>query len=228
MSEARRESPWPRLVVGLSLLTAGVLIWLDRIGEIDARQYLQWWPAALIAMGLSYLPDRRNWFAAFMWLLFGSFFLLPKFGVSRHDFWMVIGSWPLLISLAGATLVAQALKQGASARDFRAMAVWSGNVRKVGTQGFHGGEAIAVMGGCEIDLTGARINGEAVLDVLAWWGGIDITVPAGWRVVNQVMEILGAFEDKTTPPAAENAPRLVVRGSAIMAGIEVKTAEKAG
>ena len=226
MTEPRRESPWPRLVVGLSLLTAGLLIWLDRIGKIDARDYLHWWPVALIAMGLAHLIDRR-WTAATIWMIVGAFFLLPMLGVSRYELWHILGAWPLLISAAGVTLVVQALRHGPARQEFRAIAVMSGNVRNVGSQNFTGGEAVAVMGGCEIDLTAARISGEAVIDVLAWWGGIEITVPPGWRVINRVVEILGAYDDKTSP-APDAAPRLVIRGSVIMAGIDVKTAEKAG
>jgi len=33
------------------------------------------------------------------------------------------------------------------------------------------------MGGCEINLADAKITKEATIDVLAFWGGIDIRVP---------------------------------------------------
>lgn len=226
MIETRRESPWPRLVMGLTMLAAGLLFWLDRIGRVDARDYFQWWPVALIAMGLAHLMARR-WAPALIWIGIGGFFLLPMLGVSRYELRRILGMWPLLISVAGVTLAVQALRQGPGARDFRAVAMMSGNVRKIGSQDFHGGEAVAVMGGCELDLTRARITGEAVIDVLAWWGGIEITVPPGWQVINRVVEVLGAFEDKTASAPA-NAPRLVIRGSVIMAGIEVKTVETIG
>jgi len=219
-------NPWPRLVVGLTLLTAGVIFWLDRIGSIDAREYLVWWPLALIAMGLAHLA-RRYWAAAAVWLIVGTFFLLPVLGVTRVHIWQVIGMWPLLISVGGITLIVQAIR-GAGDPDFRAVAVMSGNVRKIGSQQFAGGDAIAVMGGCHIDLGAAQLNGEAVIDVLAFWGGIDIRVPTGWKVVGQVAQILGGYEDRTSP-APDNAPRLVIRGSAIMGGVEVRnSAESRG
>ena len=53
------------------------------------------------------------------------------------------------------------------------------------------------MGGCEINLGDAKITSEAVIDVLAFWGGIEIRVPRGWRIENHVLAILGGVVDKT-------------------------------
>ena len=82
---------------------------------------------------------------------------------------------------------------------------------------------MAVIGGCEIDLRHASIaeGREAVIDAFALWGGIEIKVPEDWEVVNRGSAFLGGFENKTRPlPGA--AKRLVVTGTAIMGGVEVK------
>jgi hypothetical protein len=52
------------------------------------------------------------------------------------------------------------------------------------------------------------------------WGAVEIKVPPHWRVVGNVMPILGAFEDKTISPAT--GPVLLVRGAAMMGSIVVK------
>jgi hypothetical protein len=79
------------------------------------------------------------------------------------------------------------------------------------------------MGGVVIDLRSAKLaEDRASIDVFAMWGGIDLVVPEGWRVVSEVTPIMGGFEDNTAPPAETNAPTLVVRGLAIMGGVEVK------
>jgi hypothetical protein len=219
----RRRSE--RVVFGLLLLGAGVIFWLDQIGRINARDYLMWWPLAALAMGVGHLIDRR-WIGALIWFLIGSYFLLPIAGIAQVQFWRVIGVWPLLISVAGVTLVVQALRRTPD-DSFHVIAVMAGNTPRIGSQHFRRGEAVAVMGGCEIDLSSARIVEEAEIDVLAFWGGIEIFVPRGWQVIARVTPILAGFEDKTDA-APPNAPRLVVRGSAIMGGIEVRHPKGSG
>ena len=87
---------------------------------------------------------------------------------------------------------------------------------------FRGGELAAFMGGCEIDLRQAAIHGEAVLDVFAMWGGIEIRVPENWTVIGRVMPLLGGFDDATRPPKEATDHRLIVRGVVLMGGVEVK------
>jgi hypothetical protein len=79
-----------------------------------------------------------------------------------------------------------------------------------------------VMGGVHLDLRRASLRGRAVLDTFAMWGGVELVVPEGWAVELQGTPILGGFEDKTRPPLDDNAPRLVVRGVAVMGGVEIK------
>jgi hypothetical protein len=219
MSSSPRNRRSERVVFGLLVLSAGVIFWLDQLGKVDAHQFWMWWPLGAIAMGIGHLFDRR-WIGAAIWFVIGAYFLLPALGIGHLQFWRVIGVWPLLISVAGITLIVQALRPVSDSRSFHTIAVMAGNSPHIGSQRFRRGEAIAVMGGCEIDLSSAKIVDEAVIDVLAFWGGIEIRVPRGWNVVGHVAPILGGYEDKTSP-APENAPRLIIRGSAIMGGIEV-------
>jgi hypothetical protein len=104
-----------------------------------------------------------------------------------------------------------------------AFVIMGGVTRRLNSQDFKGGTVVAVMGGAKIDLRTASIaQGEAVIDVLAFWGGIEIKVPDDWVIVPQVFPFMGGFDDRTgaRPPGARK--RLVVRGLAVMGGVEVK------
>jgi len=118
---------------------------------------------------------------------------------------------------------AEAAASAASSNAFvSAMAILGSVHRRNNSPDFRGGSATAVMGGCEIDLRAANIDGgrEPVLEVFALWGGIEVIVPPDWTVVSHVDPILGGFEDSTQPPKQETK-RFVIRGTAIMGGIEV-------
>ena len=88
---------------------------------------------------------------------------------------------------------------------------------------FRRGDLTAIMGGIELDLRGASTaNGEAVIDLFVMWGGIEIWVPPDWAVSNEVGLLMAGAEDKSTGTQAARH-RLVVRGFAIMGGVEIKT-----
>jgi len=78
----------------------------------------------------------------------------------------------------------------------------------------------AIMGGVELDLRNVQIQpgDDVVIDALALMGGIEIFVPVGWKIVANVLPIMGGFEDKT---AAGTGPTLTVRGTAIMGAVVV-------
>ena len=224
MSRARNDNPWVGLAFGICLLAAGTILWLDSIGRLEWRDYFAFWPLGFILVGLAHVP-RRQWVAASVWLIVGLFLLAPVAGWGSWSFWRLLGIWPLTISAAGITLFMQALKPQLP-NSFHALAVMGGNVRTLGAQEFVSGDVVAVMGGCEVDLAYARLRqGEGTLDVLAFWGGVEVRVPAGWHVENRVAAILGGVEDRTTPPADPHAPRLILRGSVIMGGLEVRNSK---
>ena len=78
------------------------------------------------------------------------------------------------------------------------------------------------MGGVELDLRKAVLTGgTAYVDVVAFWGGIEIKVPADWTVDARVVPVMGAFENKVDSMSASGGPRLVVRGHAIMGAVAI-------
>jgi len=218
------ENPWTRLVWGAALVAAGLIGWMDHTGQLHASDYIQWWPLILIGLGVAHLPQRQ-WVSAVVLTAFGVMFLPPLPFLPHLHLAAILGLTPLLISFGGVTLIRQALSSAKTGSDpattFHSVAIMGAVGRSV-TDDFVGGDAVAVMAGCEINLRDANIESEAVIDVLAFWGGIEIRVPRNWRIDNQVVAILGGVVDKTdgNPPAG--APTLIIRGSAIMGGVEVK------
>ncbi len=104
-------------------------------------------------------------------------------------------------------------------------AFMGGGDRVVRTQDFRGGEITAIMGGFGIDLRGAAIAGDsATINIFTIWGGVDLKVPEDWNVAVAGTPILGVFTNsaRVFRQGDAAAKTLIVKGVAIMGGVEVK------
>ncbi|KAA3615190.1 MAG: hypothetical protein DWQ01_00260 [Planctomycetota bacterium] len=102
-------------------------------------------------------------------------------------------------------------------------AILGGVEKSLHATNFKGGSLTAIMGGCEIDLRNASFPGDKVtIDVFTLWGGVDIQVPRDWSVVCKVVPLMGAAVDKSRCSDPQARKKLVVRGLALMGGVEIK------
>jgi hypothetical protein len=134
----------------------------------------------------------------------------------------------ILKSLAGVVAVTSALwgvgvafarrferDQGlAVSEDFRVAAFWGGREFSSSAAPLRTGTAIAILGGADIDLTGATVDGQgARLNVRAYFGGVQVTVPPTWRVeVHQDVQG-GEVELRIPDPEALPADAPILRAS---------------
>ena len=101
--------------------------------------------------------------------------------------------------------------------------IFGGVHKKVVSKNFRGGDIVTFLGGSEIDLSQAEINGTARLDVTQVMGGTKIIVPAHWEVRSEVTALFAGFEDKRQQPVTINPNKvLIIDGTSIFGGIELK------
>jgi hypothetical protein len=218
----------PRLILGVAILLAGVAFTLDNLGIVDAGQFLDFWPLLLVAVGIAKLATAGRtggWLSGSLWVVVGVWWTLFNLAIiDIHP----MDLWPVFLIIAGLFLVNRALRPGRRGDDspdkVTGFAVLGGSSRRSSSQDFRGGDFTAVMGGCEVDLREARIaEPPAVIDVFAFWGGVEIRVPPDWAVDGQVTAILGGFENKAGRGTTDPTQRLVIRGMAMMGGVEVRS-----
>ena len=218
-----------RTVIGITLLLAGVLFLLDNFAVIDAAHILRYWPALLVLFGglKAVQPGGSDGrIIGGTVALIGVFMLLSRMGILNIDFWAL---WPLLLIAAGAaivmrTMAGSSLPGDADASDLvTGTAVLGGMEQTCATRHFRGGSVSAVLGGHSIDLREADIEeGEdAVLEVFAFMGGVELRISQEWTVVLEGSALLGGFENKTHP-LDPGTKRLIIRGQAILGGVEIK------
>jgi class 3 adenylate cyclase len=85
--------------------------------------------------------------------------------------------------------------------------------------------AIAVMGGCDIDLRQAEIEGpEVVITAVAFWGGVNIIVPEGFEVELEGFSFMGGRNLRLrNVPRVPGSPRIRIRGYSVMGGIDIRS-----
>lgn len=222
----------PQVVLGLIIIAIGVLFTLDNLGILYAHDYLRYWPALLIIYGIVKMIQphgRPGRFFGLVITFIGAAILLDRLYIFSFSVW---DFWPLLIVIVGLSMIWRASSGGAKRREWsttadsdsiiNGTAILSGFRRTSSSQNFQGGDLTAIMGGCEVDLRQASMKeGEAVIDVFALWGGIDLKVPLDWSVVVMGSPLMGGFDDKTRPPQGGSTKRLVITGTAIMGGVQI-------
>src|SRR6266581_4043101 len=231
----------PRLVFGFAVMAVGLLLTLDNLGVLEARHYWRYWPVILIVGGLAKTVEsmRECGRPVGMGLVvIGVVLLIANFGLLP-----VRQLWPLFLLGLGASIVWKALArrgaegpdvadrikdtlrssaEGGTSPSLSAFAVLGGVRRASNAQDFKRGDAFAFMGGCELDLREASMkDGEAVFDIFALMGGVEMRVPDDWVVDNRGFALLGGFVDKTRP-VRDAKKRLILTGLAVMGGVEVK------
>lgn len=250
--ESRGISPHA-LIPGIVLVGIGALFLLDNLHIVSAA--VLWWPVILIAVGVVHLidyevPARRT--VGIVLVAAGGIILTVNLGYLSFD---IGDLWPLILIAIGLFMLFNRLgwggawnwgggrrwwghgddwdfgsggfhsRGGDSGNDVHEFAIFSGSKRVVTSPNFRVGNASAVFGGINLDLTGAQINGpEAELRLSAVYGGIVVKIPTNWNAEVRGGGLFGGFVDRTVHPPA-NAPdtkRLIVRGGAVFGGITVK------
>lgn len=218
-----------KIIIGLVIICAGVLFLLQNLGYFTEINFWDFWPVFPILIGLNMVAqpkETRQSFGGFILIFIGLLFLLRNLSIIPYG---VGDFWPIIVILVGIFVVKNAVWRGsaktpASSDYINLSMVLGGGDVKFNSDNLKGGKVDAIMGGGTIDLRNADIQQEeAVIEVFALWGGIDIRVPEHWQVNVKGSPLLGAMENKTTHVASgKPAKKLTIRGSAIMGGVEIK------
>lgn len=81
--------------------------------------------------------------------------------------------------------------------------------------------AVAVMGGVDLDLRDAEITGDLEINAVAVMGGIEVHVPPGVEVEVTGFSFMGAHGGPKPEPVPAGAPTVRVRAYALMGGVDV-------
>ena len=216
---------------GLVIILIGVLFLIQTMGLVTNFDFWKYLPALIILLGIYQLIANqfRAWVGPVIFILLGSFLLLASLGVIS---WSLFGNliWPSILILVGLSLI---MKRSIGVegkynidqeKRFNLFAAFSGQKRKQTSLEFSGGELTVMFGGCEIDLTDAKITvPPARIQTTVLFGGSDLFVPPDWDVRNEVVAIFGGVDNKRGQnQPSKTTPDLIVTGTVLFGGITIK------
>ena len=221
-----------QVILGVFVIGLGLLFLLDNLNIFAWRRMFSFWPTVFILIGAVKLLDTKSANGKLIgggFIALGVLLTLDRMNIIDFDIRTI---WPLAIIAVGGAVVYRALnrskdedllmKVDADADSVvDVTAIVGGFDRRITTQNFRGGEITAIAGGAVLDLRASSIQGEAVINVFVAMGGITLKVPSDWTVVLHGTPIMGGFDEKTIRPP-DNSKRLIIKGYAIMGGVEVR------
>jgi hypothetical protein len=104
-----------------------------------------------------------------------------------------------------------------------ATTVLGGIHKNILSKNFNGGDITIFMGGAEINLSQADIQGTAALDITQIMGGTKIIVPSNWEIRSQLTSVFGNIEDKRQNIGVTDPQKvLIIDGTSVFGGIEIR------
>jgi hypothetical protein len=137
----------------------------------------------------------------------------------------VLADLPALVAPLAPAASAPVAQSGTGRSEKSLFAFMSGVVRKGPWAVPKTINAIAIMGGIELDLRFAHFTAPVTeIQILAIMGGVEVIVPPGVRVESDGFAIMGGFGTEVGDPGLPNAPVVRLTGLALMGGVEVRIA----
>lgn len=233
-----------KIWTGLFLIVVGLLLLANKL-QLGVPDYIFSWPMLAIAVGL--LIGIQHRFKTFIWIIpivWGTFALIDE---QRPDLNLHNYVAPLILILIGLFFIMRRNRFHSHAEKRAWKEQWKknwreydinnttdgewldstsvfGGVKKVIlSKNFKGGDVTCFMGGAEIDLSQADIQGKIVMDTTAVFGGIKLIIPPNWDLKIEITAVFGGVEDKRPLQVTKPDPDkvLVLDGAAVFGGIEI-------
>ena len=218
---------------GLLLIVLGLIFGLNALDITDIDVFFDgWWTLfIIIPCGLGLLREREKT-GNLIGLSIGVALLLACQGFL--DFGMILKLiFPALLVVFGVSLVLKAMATDRGARKFieahinepgsgEYCSTFSGQKLHFAGEHFRGAKLTAVFGSVDLDLTGAIIDHDVVIDATAIFGGVDIIVPQNYRVRICSNSICGGVSEEHMHATQEGLITVYVNGNCMFGGVNVK------
>ncbi len=214
------------MFAGGAVILFGVLLLLEQFGYIPSH-WFNFWAVVLCILGIFQMIQAQRW-SSRAWGAFLIFagFALEMSSLGKANFHLA-KTWPVFIIAMGVIILIQAMEKpnammGSLSPHFSILSCMGGGDFKVQAKNFRGGTASALMGGFDIDLREADMEGDvAVVTLNAFMGGGVLRVPESWAVQLRGSMIMGGNSLKVRETVGPTKT-LIVEGMSVLGGFEIR------
>ena len=154
---------------GGAIIIFGVLMLLEQFGMIPSH-WFSFWAVVCFLLGIFQMAQAQRW-SSRAW---GAFLVFTGIALELNYLGKaplhLARTWPVFIILLGVIILIQAIEKpnsiGSLSPHFSLLSCMGGGEFKIQAKNFRGGTASAFMGGFDIDLRDADIEGDSAVVVL--------------------------------------------------------------
>jgi predicted membrane protein len=214
------------MFAGGAVILFGVLLLLEQFGIIPAH-WFNFWAVVFCVLGTFQMIQAQRW-SSRVW---GAFLLVSGFALEvttlgKMNFHLA-KTWPVFVIAIGVIILIQAMEKpgsisGSLTPHFSLLSCMGGGEFKIRAKNFRGGSATAIMGGFDIDLREAEMEGDnASVTLNAFMGGGVLRVPEAWGVQLRGSMIMGGNSLKVREIVVPQKT-LFVDGMSVLGGFEIR------
>jgi len=215
------------VVIGIALLAGNLGLIPQPVWDVIFR-----WPTIFLIIAIINL-FKKKLIPTLIFTSIWAFFVLPDiFPTLRTE--ELRDYWPILLILAGLLFINNHRKRKSDAIPGKIndpsedlideVSIFSGNIKRIESSNFSGGEITSIFGGSELYFNNCKLSPNgAVIELVNIFGGTKIVVPRDWNVKIEVVSILGGFADKRVFLENEGPSKntLTIKGMTIFGGGEI-------
>ena len=220
------------IAFGVALIALGVVLSGSSLGWWNVDVFFDgWWTLFLIVPALISIVGNGPNVGNLVLLAVGAALLAEQQKLlGSVSVWSLIG--PIVIVVLGGVLlwkglVGPKLPKNAEGKVVRPSdhlsAVFSGSRAVFNGLPFKGAVSLALFGGVDIDLRGAVITEDVLIDATSIFGGTDIIVSPGMKVELTSVGIFGGADNHAeSPQGGAPGPVIHVRSTAVFGGLDIR------
>ncbi len=200
-------------LLGLIIIAIGIVLLGNVLNIWDVNLFFDGWWTLFIIIPSLYGYLNKQWLSSTISLLIGVFLLLSANEIIS---WEII--LPTILIIVGISFLFKNKSNVDKINSKSYTAIFSGSEHKIESV-LSDMNITAIFGGVELNMRGATLEKDIIIDATCLFGGIDILVPENCTVTVNGTPIFGGIENKALQG---NGKRITINVTCLFAGIDIK------